>query len=210
MCIRDSSGTVSFYSDSGNRGDDYAAPPKPKPSAEDIAQMSASGGASVGISSQAWSGNRDSVFAKVSKGLDSIRRYLDDSVTATATGVLGLGGGAKAQAIIDPFDLENSKGYAGAGGVLGASVTATIDFVIHSIGEFSDDQIITKTGLMGGYGLAIGLSLVASDTGETWVLSIGTGIGLSGSGVAGKQRVQSNSSGNPGAAAAARRREQRR
>ena len=204
------SGTVSFYSDSGNRGDDYAAPPKPKPSAEDIAQMSASGGASVGISSQAWSGNRDSVFAKVSKGLDSIRRYLDDSVTATATGVLGLGGGAKAQAIIDPFDLENSKGYAGAGGVLGASVTATIDFVIHSIGEFSDDQIITKTGLMGGYGLAIGLSLVASDTGETWVLSIGTGIGLSGSGVAGKQRVQSNSSGNPGAAAAARRREQRR
>lgn len=49
-----SSGTRSFYSDSGNRGDDYSAPPKPKPSAEDIAQMSAAGGFSVGSGGQAW------------------------------------------------------------------------------------------------------------------------------------------------------------
>ncbi|TQV66157.1 hypothetical protein FKG94_27425 [Exilibacterium tricleocarpae] len=143
--------------------------------------------------------------------IDPIKNYLDNNVTVTASGVLGVGAGIKGQAILDPTDIDgNSKVYGGAGGVLGVSATATIDFTLSKSGSFNDNQVVTKVGFTLGIGPALGVTVIASETGRQWALSVGAGVGISGSGVAGRQGSQSSMQGNPGAAAAARRREQRR
>ena len=128
---------------------------------------------------------------------DKVLKYFRDKVTVTASGTLGIGAGGKGQVIVDPSDLSNSKVYGGGGGVLGASVTATADFTVGGEGYFTDDQLISKTSLTIGAGLAVSGTIIASETGTQYVISAGFGLGVSGSGVIGKQGTQGSAKKGP-------------